>query len=118
LAIEASTVLENARLLEEERAKRRIEEELGVARRIQQSLLPRRLPDTGWFRVCGPSRASHEVGGDYFDMVEVTPEEWSLVIAVMAERAEHGKYATVIFTSLDASACRCMRTRAIARRSS
>src|SRR5208283_5035539 len=36
LAIEASTVLENARLLEEERAKQRIEEELDVARRIQQ----------------------------------------------------------------------------------
>jgi serine phosphatase RsbU (regulator of sigma subunit) len=141
LAIEASTVLENARLLEEERAKQRIEEELGVARRIQQSLLPRRLPDTGWFRVCGSSRASHEVGGDYFDVVEVTPDEWSLVIAdvagkgvssallasflqgaflsaaggrnipavlsrinsFMAERAEHGKYATVFFASLDAS---------------
>ena len=73
LAIEASTVLENARLLEEERAKQRIEEELGVARRIQQSLLPRHLPDTGWFRVCGSSAASHEVGGDYFDVVEVIP---------------------------------------------
>jgi sigma-B regulation protein RsbU (phosphoserine phosphatase) len=141
LAIEASTVLENARLLEEERAKQRIEEELGVARRIQQSLLPRHLPDTGWFRVCGSSRASHEVGGDYFDVVEVTPDEWSLVIAdvagkgvssallasflqgaflsaaggknipvvlarinsFMAERAEHGKYATVFFASLASS---------------
>jgi phosphoserine phosphatase RsbU/P len=44
LAIEASTVLENARLLEEERAKQRMEEELKVARTIQQSLLPRKLP--------------------------------------------------------------------------
>src|SRR5665213_1014710 len=140
LAIEASTVLENARLLEEERAKQRIEEELGVARRIQQSLLPRNLPETGWFRVCGSSMASHEVGGDYFDVVEVGPAEWSLVVAdvagkgvssallasflqgaflsaagarnipeilsrinsFMAERAEHGKYATVFFASVDA----------------
>ena len=48
LAIEASTVLENARLLEEERIKQRIEEELDVARTIQQSLLPRRcLPTVG-----------------------------------------------------------------------
>ena len=44
LAIEASTVLENARLLEEERAKQKMEEELRVARAIQQSLLPRSLP--------------------------------------------------------------------------
>ena len=41
LAIEASTILENARLLEEERTKQKIEEELEVARTIQQGLLPR-----------------------------------------------------------------------------
>jgi serine phosphatase RsbU (regulator of sigma subunit) len=145
LAIEASTVLENARLLEEERAKQRIEEELGVARRIQQSLLPRHLPDSGWFRACGSSTASHEVGGDYFDVVAIGPEAetgpnaWSVVVAdvsgkgvssallasflqgaflggtlgasipdvlsrindFMSERAEHGKYATVFYATLD-----------------
>jgi len=84
LAIEASTVLENARLLEEERLKQRIEEELEVARRIQQSLLPRRLPETGWFRVCGASVPSHEVGGDYFDVAESSGNQWSLVIADVA----------------------------------
>jgi phosphoserine phosphatase RsbU/P len=81
LAIEASTVLENARLLEEERAKQRIEEELDVARRIQQSLLPRRLPEQGWFVVSGSSESSHQVGGDYFDVVPIGPETWSLVVA-------------------------------------
>jgi len=139
LAIEASTVLENARLLEEERAKQRIEEELGVARRIQQSLLPRHLPDSGWFRACGSSTASHEVGGDYFDVVEIGPNAWSVVVAdvsgkgvssallasflqgaflggtlgasipdvlsrindFMSDRAEHGKYATVFYATLD-----------------
>ena len=58
LAIEASTVLENARLLEEERAKQRMEEELRVARGIQQNLLPRELPATGWFRASGSSAAT------------------------------------------------------------
>ena len=84
LAIEASTVLENARLLEEERAKQRIEEELGVARRIQQSLLPRSLPETGWFRACGSSQATHEVGGDYFDVVCIGPDSWSMVVSDVA----------------------------------
>ena len=143
LAIEASTVLENARLLEEERAKQRIEEELGLARRIQQSLLPRRMPDSGWFRACGSSHASHEVGGDYFDVVavglEAAPAAWTVVVAdvsgkgvssallasflqgaflggtlgasipdvlsrindFMSERAEHGKYATIFYATVD-----------------
>ena len=81
LAIEASTVLENARLLEEERAKRQLEEELQVARTIQQSLLPRHLPRDGWLRAAGSSEASREVGGDYFDVVEVNSERWSAVVA-------------------------------------
>ena len=81
LAIEASTILENARLLEEERQKQKIEEELSVARTIQQSLLPRCLPSAGWFRACGSSVASHQVGGDYFDVVEVDESCWSTVVA-------------------------------------
>jgi serine phosphatase RsbU (regulator of sigma subunit) len=81
LAIEASTVLENARLLEEERAKRQLDEELRLARSIQQSLLPGRLPVEGWLRACGSSLASHEVGGDYFDVTAVNPDCWSAVVA-------------------------------------
>ena len=84
LAIEASTVLENARLLDEERVKQRMDEELSVARRIQQSLLPRSLPDAGWFRACGSSLASHQVGGDYYDVVCVGPDEWSMVVSDVA----------------------------------
>ena len=81
LAIEASTVLENARLLVEERAKQQMEEELGLARTIQQSLLPGKLPVEGWLRAAGSSVASHEVGGDYYDVAPVDPHCWSIVVA-------------------------------------
>ena len=81
LAIEASTVLENARLLQEERGKQQLEEELRLARTIQQSLLPASLPSTGWLRAAGSSVASHQVGGDYYDVARVTPQCWSAVVA-------------------------------------
>lgn len=81
LAIEASTVLENARLIDEQRTKQRMEEELDVARRIQRSLMPRHLPQEGWFVVVGSSQSSHQVGGDYFDVSALGPETWSLVVA-------------------------------------
>ena len=81
LAIEASTILENARLLEEERAKQRMEEELNVARTIQRSLLPRQLPAGGWFRAAGSSLASHQVGGDYFDVFPAGESAWATVVA-------------------------------------
>jgi serine phosphatase RsbU (regulator of sigma subunit) len=81
LAIEASTILENARLLDEERIKQHIEEELDVARSIQQGLLPRSLPADGWFRACGSSVASHQVGGDYYDVIPAGPHAWTAVVA-------------------------------------
>jgi serine phosphatase RsbU (regulator of sigma subunit) len=81
LAIEASTVLENARLLVEERAKQQMEEELKLARTIQQSLLPGKLPSEGWMRAAASSVASHEVGGDYYDVTQVDPRCWSIVVA-------------------------------------
>ncbi len=80
LAIEASTVLENARLLEEERAKQHLEEELRLARTIQQSLLPATLPKEGWLLARGSSVASLQVGGDYFDVARVNEECWSAVV--------------------------------------
>lgn len=80
LALEASTVLENARLLEQERAKRRMEEELAIAREIQTDLLPRKLPTAGWFRVAGSSVPSHQVGGDCFDVRQIGPSCWSTVV--------------------------------------
>jgi sigma-B regulation protein RsbU (phosphoserine phosphatase) len=81
LAIEASTILDHARLLDEERIKQKIEEELDVARMIQQSLLPRSLPADGWFRACGSSVASHQVGGDYYDVIPAGPDAWTAVVA-------------------------------------
>src|ERR1035438_5145939 len=81
LAMEAATGLENARLLEEERAKQRMEEELKVARDIQQSLLPRSLPSAGWLRAAGSSVASAQVGGDYYDVIAVNDRCWGAVVA-------------------------------------
>jgi serine phosphatase RsbU (regulator of sigma subunit) len=81
LAIEASTILENARLLEEERARQRLERELEIAREIQLSLLPRIVPQSGWLRAAGSCVATHLVGGDFFDMVESRPGCWSVTVA-------------------------------------
>ena len=81
LAIEASTILENARLIEEERGKLRMEDELRLAREIQQGLQPSSMPRTGWFRAAGSSSPSTQVGGDYFDVRQNSPAAWTAVVA-------------------------------------
>ena len=81
LAIEASTILENARLIEEERGKLRMEDELRLAREIQQGLQPPFMPQTGWFCAAGSSSPSTQVGGDYFDVRQNSPTSWTAVVA-------------------------------------
>jgi serine phosphatase RsbU (regulator of sigma subunit) len=81
LAIEASTILENARLIEEERGKLRMEDELKLAREIQQGLQPSSMPQSGWFRAAGSSTPSTQVGGDYFDVRQNSPASWTAVVA-------------------------------------
>ncbi|MBI1355692.1 MAG: SpoIIE family protein phosphatase [Acidobacteria bacterium] len=81
LGVEISTVLENARLLDEERKKHNLEQELQIAREIQQGLLPATLPSQGWLAAAGSSEACFQVGGDYYDMVELSPERWGVVLA-------------------------------------
>ena len=81
LAMEASTILENARLMSQEREKIRLQNELNVARTIQQSLIPQELPSQGWLRASGSTWPSSEVGGDYFDAWEVSQTRWSAVVA-------------------------------------
>ncbi len=81
LAIEISTVLENARLLEAQRDKHRLEQELRFARDIQQALLPAELPAEGWLTAAGRSEACFQVGGDYYDVMQISPERWGAVLA-------------------------------------
>lgn len=59
----------------------RIEEELAVARRIQESFLPRRLPQPAGWQVAAYSRGAQAVGGDFFDCIELSDGRIGLVVA-------------------------------------
>lgn len=97
LAIEISTSVENARLIEEERQKRRLEHELDVARGLQRSLLPSTLPSEGWLVAKGHSEASSRLGGDYYDLMQVAPGRWA---AVLADVSGKGASASILASLL------------------
>jgi sigma-B regulation protein RsbU (phosphoserine phosphatase) len=59
----------------------RIEEELAVARRIQQSFLPRTLPTPPGWQVAAYSRGAQAVGGDFYDCIELADGRIGLVVA-------------------------------------
>ncbi len=59
----------------------RFESILQDARMIQSSILPKRTPRYGDFDIAGDSRPAETVGGDFFDYIPITPENFDLVIA-------------------------------------
>jgi serine phosphatase RsbU (regulator of sigma subunit) len=71
LAVEGSTVIENARLFRVARNEERIQHEMFLARNIQQGLLPRELPQSEYFQVFSVTTPTDAVGGDYYDVVEL-----------------------------------------------
>jgi serine phosphatase RsbU (regulator of sigma subunit)/FixJ family two-component response regulator len=73
LATEAAMAIYNARLYKDSQDKRRMEEQLAIAREIQQTLLPAPNKDLPYVCACSQNLPCHEVGGDYFDYFN--PEE-------------------------------------------
>ncbi len=81
LAVQAASIMDNARLVERERERQRLEQELSIARTIQQALLPHGLTDYPHLAVTGAHYPCHEVGGDYFDVVPVSEDRTAILIA-------------------------------------
>jgi len=81
LAVEAASILDNARLVEYERQRQRLEQELSIARNIQQALLPGRLQNFPHLDVTGINTPCLAVGGDYFDIFPISGERTAFLIA-------------------------------------
>src|SRR6266404_6427268 len=65
---QAASILDNARLVVRERERQRLEQEISIARDIQQNLLPRNFRDYPYLSVVGCNFPCFSVGGDYFDV--------------------------------------------------
>lgn len=63
--------MENARLFEENLEKGRMEEELKIAHDIQVSMLPEQAPQIPGVAIAASSIAAREVGGDFYDFIEI-----------------------------------------------
>jgi sigma-B regulation protein RsbU (phosphoserine phosphatase) len=81
VASQAAIAIENARLHKSEIEKHKIEEQLDIARRIQQSLLPKSSPTFERLDISGVSIPALTVGGDYFDYIQLGPKKLLVVIA-------------------------------------
>ena len=68
-------------LLSQAAEKKRLEEELRIARRIQMSLLPRDTGSIPGLTVTALCRPAREVGGDYYDFIRLGERRLGLLVA-------------------------------------
>jgi sigma-B regulation protein RsbU (phosphoserine phosphatase) len=84
LILQASVAVENARYYERNMTWARLQQDLEAARQIQQSLLPKRMPDIPGCSIAVRSSACYEVGGDYVDIVGRPDGSYLMVVADVA----------------------------------
>ena len=73
--------LENQKLFKEALEKQKMEEELEIARDIQRNLLPSFIPQFTSFEIAGENISSKQVGGDYFDIIKLSENNFYVAIA-------------------------------------
>jgi serine phosphatase RsbU (regulator of sigma subunit)/predicted ester cyclase len=72
--------LRGRRLEQEIRERERVEQELQVARSIQQASLPKEVPELEGWEITPHYRPSREVGGDFYDFFELPNGRLGIVV--------------------------------------
>lgn len=80
-AAQASAAVQRAQLGHERLERRRMEKELAIAREIQLSFLPKASPEIPGFDLAGTALPHAEVGGDYYDFIQVSQNRLGLAMA-------------------------------------
>jgi len=79
----------------------KLQKEIEVAKQIQQTLLPKKHPDISGYDIAPYYQAAKEVGGDYYDFVQVDEDTLGVVVADVSGKGVPGSLVmTMIRTAL------------------
>jgi sigma-B regulation protein RsbU (phosphoserine phosphatase) len=99
-ANQAAISVERARMHRELLRRQRLNDEVQLARRIQESFLPESDPELPGYQISGRMLASLEVGGDSYDAIRITETQIGLMVADVAGK---GVPAALILASFQAA---------------
>jgi serine phosphatase RsbU (regulator of sigma subunit) len=90
LAFLGAVAIEHGRLFKETLVKLRMEEDLSVARDVQMNMLPASCPKVEGYQIAASSTPAREVGGDFFDFIEIGEDKLGLVIGDVTGKSVSG----------------------------
>lgn len=89
---QASISIENFRLISKTIEAERYKEELKIAQRIQQKLLPQNLQVHECLEIDAFSQSAYEVGGDYYDVHKISEEKIILIIGDVSGKGTNASF--------------------------
>ncbi|HJY87715.1 MAG TPA: SpoIIE family protein phosphatase [Candidatus Acidoferrales bacterium] len=87
-------------LIEEQRKRQRLENELSIAREVQEQLFPQQVPSLPGIQLEAICRAARMVSGDYYDFIRLGPTRLGIAIADISGK---GISAALLMASLQAA---------------
>lgn len=89
-----------AELIEEQRVRHRLENEISIAHEVQTQLFPRELPTAPGLELAAICRAARTVSGDYYDFLQLGPSRIGIALADISGK---GISAALLMASLQAA---------------
>ena len=87
-------------LIEEESKRRKLENEISIAREVQSQLFPSTLPSVPGVEIEAICKAARSVSGDYYDFIQLSPTHVAIAIADISGK---GISAALLMASLQAA---------------
>jgi sigma-B regulation protein RsbU (phosphoserine phosphatase) len=87
-------------LIDEQRQRQRLENEISIAREVQSQLFPQSLPSLPGLQLGAICRPARVVSGDYYDFIKTGPDRLGIALADISGK---GIFAALLMASLQAA---------------
>jgi phosphoserine phosphatase RsbU/P len=87
-------------LIEEQKQRQRLENEISIAREVQSQLFPQSLPSLPGLQLAAICRPARVVSGDYYDFIRLGPSSVGIALADISGK---GIFAALLMASLQAA---------------
>lgn len=99
VANQAAITIENAQLHEQVVMQKLVEQDLLLAKQVQQAFLPKNPPDAPGYHYYQFYQAANQIGGDYFDYIPLSNDRIAIAVA---DVVGHGVAAAMFMAKLSA----------------
>ena len=96
----AAVKIENSKHIEQEKERNQMEKQLELAAQVQRDFLPKQNPECKQFEISGANIPCYQVGGDYYDFIDIDDDRIGVTIADVSGK---GVSSALIMAQLRAS---------------